>query len=162
MFELLRKVRGLPVQFEGFQGRIEPATVDYVLSLWDYMHPDIISFLIDTFSLVSLIPMLAAYQEDLDYFRDRAPTEAFCQITTTRERDIAIPPGYTLMTVTSELRCLPDLERVENLRLLFANRSNISPLAVIVLDVHMANESVVVTMLVPEVSIIIVNVSIAE
>ena len=153
MYELLQTVHGLPVQLEGLQAQIEPATINQMFSLWDYMHPDIYAFLIYAFSLVSILPMLTAYQKDLEQFQDRTPTDAFCQIPKTREPNITIPPGYTLMTLTGELRCLPDLERVENLRLLFANRSNIPPFAVIVMDINIvSNESVVVTMLVPEVS----------
>jgi hypothetical protein len=38
IYELLQTVHGLPVQLEGLQAQIEPATINQMFSLWDYIY----------------------------------------------------------------------------------------------------------------------------
>ena len=148
---LLNKVRRFPVQLEGPEAT-ESATFDHMFSLWDYMHPDIYAFLIKEFSLLSPIPMLAAYQARLKSFQDRTPTEVFGLIYTREGQIFTIPPGYTIETllVSLKLTCYPDLGRLQHLR----TNQNAHPCAVIIMDITtISNESAIVRMLMPEVSI---------
>ena len=151
MHMLLNKVRRLPVQLEGPEAT-EPATFDHMFSLWDYMHPDIYTFLIKEFSLRSLIPMLAAYRAHLKSFQDRTPTEVFGLIYTREGQIFTIPPGYTIKTllVSLKLTCYPDLGRLQYLR----TNQNAHPCAVIIMDITtLSNESAIVRMLMHKVSI---------
>ena len=118
-YDFLSKLSGLPVLLEGVQPQFVIATINKMFSLWDYMHPEIYTFIVEMFSLESCIPMLAIYQDRLDHFLTKTPTEVFCRLDT-RERNIRIPPGFTAMGVRGALGCHPNLFTVKLRCLIFA------------------------------------------
>ena len=67
-----------------------PAVFDHLSFHWDYLHPDLYSYLIDEFNLSHLLPTITQYEMDLDEFLNKTPLKEFCKIEKKRKFDMSV------------------------------------------------------------------------
>ena len=165
MYMLYDKIKHLPVQLDEQEKRciqrdadilltapIEPAFFEYLFSLWDYMNPDIYDYLIGEFSLSSLDPVLAAYQNMLEAFLHKTPPDKFCAIEETKRQNITSPRGYKIRGILGNPSCFQQLSKIESLRKAIARNYSVHPSAVVVTNLHVTEnpEAVVMEIMMPD------------
>ena len=67
------------------------AVLDHLNFHWDYLHPDLYSYLIDEFNFSHLTPLISQYETDLNEFLDKTPLKAFCSVEKMRTSNMKLP-----------------------------------------------------------------------
>ena len=120
---------------------------------WDYLNTDILEHIIAKFSLPSQT-QLEDYKRQQQQFMERTTVEEFCEAEGDR-RHIDPPPAFVKLISQHEWEPPTYLKKVDEFRKTFALKYDLHESAVIL--VGMRGGSVVITMMVPESLVAMVN-----
>ena len=73
---------------------------DHLSFHWDYLHPDLYSYLIDEFNFSHLMPMISQYETDLNEFLNKTPLKPFCMVEKRSKLHMNFPPKKFAKLVT--------------------------------------------------------------
>ena len=114
---------------------------------WNYLNIDILAHLITKFSLRCLYAQLRAYQKELEHFLERTTLREYYEMEADQEQKEA-PEGFTELVSKHFWEQPIYLKKVDEFRRKLARKYDLHACAVILVSMNMG--SVVITMMVPE------------
>ena len=121
---------------------------------WNYLNMDILAHLITKFSLRCLYSQLRAYKEELEQFMERTTLREYYEVEADHEQTEA-PEGFTELVSKHNWERPIYLKKVDEFRRKLARKYNLHACAVILVSMDIG--SVVITMMVPESVVVMVN-----
>ena len=121
---------------------------------WNYLNMDILANLITKFSLKCLYTQLSRYEEELEHFMERTTLREYYEVEADQEQK-EVPEGFTKLVSKHIWERPIYLKMVDEFRRRFARIYNLHACAVILVSMDIG--SVVITMMVPESLVAMVN-----
>ena len=121
---------------------------------WKYLNVDILAHLITTFSIRSLNTQLKVYEEQLEHFMKHTTLREYYEAEANKQK-YKIPEGFVELVSEHSWEPPVYLKKVDEFRREFAHEYGLHKCAVILVSMDIG--SVVITMMVPEFVVAMVN-----
>ena len=123
-------------------------------TFWNYMNIDILAHFINKFSLQCLCTQLKSYDDELEHFMDHTTIEEYYEVEADKNQ-MEAPKGFIENVSTHNWESPIYLKRVDEFRRMYAREYDLHACAVILVSIHRG--SLVITMMVPESVLAMVN-----